>query len=228
MAKITPPATTELVECAVLFFLALSALAAATFGSVMLYQRGEERRRLGAPADPRLLLPERKSEPPPKASRQGEPTLETLDLGDIVEDGPDDWLVVGARRYREEQDTWALFALEGGDRQRLLEVRRRRGQLEVAFLDGVDDLPGGQLLQGLTYRQQSFTLEARGDARVTAEGEAQAAPASGRLAWARFGGAGGALLLVEDDPNGQRQGFYGQKVAASALSLMSGELNRDT
>lgn len=216
-----------------LFFLALSALAAATFGSVMLYQRGEERRRLdgGGPADPRLLLPERKpKEPPARRSdvptRSGEPTLETLQRGDIVVDGDEDWLISGTLHYREEQDTWTLHALEGGARHRFLEVRRRHGALEAAIVDVVDDLPRGQLLQGLTYAGQGFSLEARGDARVLVDGDVFGLSSGGRLAWSRYSGTGGALLLVEDHGAGRR-GLLGSRVPMGSLSFMSGELNRD-
>lgn len=212
-----------------LFFFALSCLAAATFGSVVLYQRGE-RRRLEASgiADPRLLLPARAGTPPKPASqppaRAGEPTLETLQLGDIVDDGEGDWVVDGTVRYREERETWALHALNGGARQRFLEVRRRGGSLEVAFVDPATGLPGGQLLQGLTFAGQTFHLEVRGDARVTIDGEVDGTSA-GTIAYARYSGPGGALLLVED-AGAARRAFFGSRVPASSLSLMSGELNR--
>lgn len=212
-----------------LFFLALSCLAAATFGSVVLYQRGERRRlEAGGVADPRLLLPERRTEPPKPAStppaRTGEPTLESLQQGDIVDDGENDWVVAGTARYREERETWALHALDGGARQRFLEVRRRQGSLEVAFVDRASGLPSGQLLQGLTFAGHSFQLDVRGDARVVVDGEVEGVGA-GTIAYARYGGAGGALLLVEDE-GAARRAYVGSRVPASSLSLMSGELNR--
>jgi hypothetical protein len=212
----------------VLFFLALSALAAATFGSVVLYQRGEKRRIEGA--DPRLLLPERKKKKkaePQKQKPAEDPTLEALAAGDIVVDGNDDWLVTGRVAYREERETWSLYALEGGDRVRYLEVRKRDGGLDVAFVEPARGLPTGQLLQGLTFSGHSFQLELRGDARVSVEGEVgSSCSGSGSvIAYARYGGAGGALLLVEDE-GAARRAFLGQRIPASSLSLMSGELNR--
>ncbi len=219
-----------------LFFLALSALAAATFGSVVLYQRGEKRRLSdGGVVDPRLMLPEKKpaiSVKPKKAGRSeppkaaDEPTLETLSRGDIVVDGDDDWLVTGTIAYREEKDTWALHALDGGTRQRFLEVRQRGGGLDVSFVDLVDGLPSGQLLQGLSFRGQSFALDVRGDARTSVDGEVgQRVSSGGVLAWARYSGGGGSLLLVEDE-GAARRAFLGNRVPPSSLSLMSGELNR--
>jgi hypothetical protein len=214
----------------VLFFLALSALAAATFGSVVLYQRGERNRLDGGVADPRLLLPERRKKDPkvkteaPKRSE--DPTLETLAQGDIVVDGDDDWLVTGTVGYREERDTWQLHALEGGDKRRFLEVRARDGVVDVAFVDPARGLPSGTLLQGLTFQGQSFHLEVRGDARTAVEGDVGADVSSGGvLAYARYGGPGGALLLVEDE-GAARRAFVGARVPASSLTLMSGELNR--
>lgn len=217
-----------------LFFLALSALAAATFGSVVLYQRGEKNR-LGGVADPRLLLPERKkpsdakSKPAPKKPSE-DPTLSTLAAGDIVVDGDDDWLVTGTVGYREEKDTWQLHALEGGNKRRFLEVRSRDGGVDVAFVDPVSGLPSGTLLQGLTFQGQTFQLELRGDARTAVSGDVGDAGAvvsrGGVLAYARYGGGGGALLLVEDE-GPLRRAFLGSRVPASSLTLMSGELNRD-
>ncbi len=213
-----------------LFLFALSFLAAATFGSVVLYQKGERRRLDDGGVDPHLLLPLHDDTAPPAAAtsgvpaRVGEPTLETLQRGDVVEDGPDDYIVVGSIRYREERDTWALHVLDGGTQQRLLEVRRRNGDLEVAFLNTTRDLPAGQLLQGLTFAGQSFQLEVRGDARTNVDGDVGGI-AGGVIAWARYGAAGGGLLLVEDDA-ATRRGWVGNRVPPSSLSLMSGELNR--
>ena len=212
-----------------LFFLALSALAAATFGSVVMYQRGEKKR-LGGVADPRLMLPERKKKDPkskpPAPSPSEDPTLLTLEQGDIVDDGNDDWLVTGTVRYREEKEIWQLHALEGGARRRFLEVRGRDGGVDVAFVDPVDGLPKGSLLQGLTFQGQSFHLEVRGDARTAVSGEVGDGVSSGGvLAYARYGGGGGALLLVEDE-GAARRAFLGTRVPASSLTLMSGALNR--
>jgi len=216
----------------VLFFFALSCLAAATFGSVVLYQKGERRRlEAGGGAEPRLLLGARSAGTPPKKpahADSGDPTLETLQRGDIVDDGESDWVVQGTLRYREERDSWALHGLLGGDRQRFLEVRRRGGALEVALVEAAHGLPGGQLLQGLTHAGHTFQLEVRGDARVAVDGEVVVGDRSlqpGVIAYARYSGAGGAVLLVEDE-GASRRAWLGERVPASSLSLMSGELNR--
>jgi len=211
-----------------LFFFALSCLAAATFGSVVLYQRGERRRlEAGGVADPRLLLPDPKpkaaSSSPPARAPDVEPTLETLQLGDIVDDGEHDYVVVGTVRLREERETWAMHTLEGGDRQRFLEVRRR-GAVDVAFVDVAHGLPAGQLFEGLTFGGRAYQLEVRGDARISVDGDVGGRK-PGVVAYARYAGAGGALLLVEDEGTARRA-FVGEKVPASSLSLMSGELNR--
>jgi hypothetical protein len=220
----------------VLFLFALSFLAAATFGSVVLYQKGEQRRLGdgGTGPDPRTLLPLHDDNAASASSssgsasappvRVGDPTLETLQRGDVVEDGPDDYIVIGTVRYREERDTWALHVLDGGSQQRFLEVRRRNGDLEVAFVERTTDLPPGQLLQGLTFAGQSFQLEVRGDARTTVDGDVSGV-AAGVIAWARYGAAGGGLLLVEDDA-ATRRAWVGARMPASSLSLLSGELNR--
>jgi hypothetical protein len=208
----------------VLFFFALSCLAAATFGSVVVYQRGERRRLEAASGGQATALLVTGRSAPAAPSRTVEPTLETLQTGDIVDDGEGDWVVSGSLRYREEKETWSLHALDGGARRRWLEVRRRHGQLEVAFVDVADGLPAGQLLQGLTFAGQSFTLDLRGDARIVVDGEVPGR-SSGACVYARYGGAGGALLLVEDE-GPTRRAFFGSRVPPSSVSLMSGELNR--
>ncbi len=218
----------------VLFFFALSCLAAATFGSVVLYQKGERRRLANGGAEQRLLLTgpnngaagARPTSQPPAAS--ADPTLETLQRGDVVDDGENDWIVAGSIRYREERDSWTLHCLEGGTTQRFLEVRRRGGSLDVALVDVAKGLPGGQLLQGLTYAGQSFQLDVRGDARVSIEGDVVVGDGSlqpGVISYARYRGPGDALLLVEDE-GAARRAWRGEKVPPSSLSLMSGELNR--
>ena len=211
-----------------LFFFALSCLAAATFSSVVLYQKGERRRLQSGVADPLLMLPFDSgpvvAAPSPPPGRVGDPTLENLQRGDIVEEGVDDYVVVGTVRYREERDTWALHVLDAGSRQRFLEVRRRNGLLEVAFVDVAEGLPSGQLFSGLTFQGHGFSLEGRGDARTTVDGET-AGLGTGRLAWARYGGAGGALLLVEDE-GAARRAFTGHRIPVTSLSLMPGDLNR--
>lgn len=240
-----------------LFFVALSCLAAATLGSVVVYQRGERRRLDGGRAPGRLPAGPAGGRPssssPPSVSSASpssgspasgtpawiraqagthetdafdEPTLTTLAPGDVVSDGVDDWVIAGSVRYREENDGWSLHVLDGGGSRRFLEVRSRRGSVEVALLDVADALPRGQLLGGLTYRGQSYLLDARGDARTAADGDVGVHAARGpSLTWARYTSAGGGLLIVEDEAT-IRRGYVGSRVEPSSLSILSGELNR--
>jgi hypothetical protein len=216
-----------------LFFLAISCLAVAAAGSAVAYQRGERRRLAGGGQRPLSLPRGRRAEEPSSDSRpaasgqdEDEPTLQTLACGDVVVDGVDDWIVSGTVRYREEADTWALHVLDGGVRRRFLEVRARRGDVEVVVLDTAEDVPRGLLPGGLTFRGQVLRLDGRGDARTTSEGRLDGqASAGGVLQWARYSAAGGAVLLVEDE-GARRRGFFGARVQPSSLSLMSGALNR--
>jgi len=220
----------------VLFFVALTCLAAATFGSVLAYQRGEQRRLQGGGGGPAGLLAAGSNGPRRARGGQGaptarpdgadEPTLTTLAPGDVVTDGVDDWVVSGSVRYREESDAWALHVLDGGAVTRFLEVRARRGVVEVALVDPAPDLPRGQLAGGLTFRGQLFSLEGRGDARTSVVGDVAAAGVGGGvLQWARYASPGGGLLLVEDE-GPLKRGFFGALVQPSSLSILSGELNR--
>lgn len=202
-----------------LLLIALTCLAAAAAGSVVVYQRSATLRLNTVDGTARL---------PPKGvpgeRPRAEPTLETLQFGDVVLDGTDDFVVTGTLQYREEQDQWSLHALDGGSARRFLEVRARGGVVQAAFLEPVDDAPlFGSLGQGLTYRGKALTLEARGDARASAQGEI--AREGGLVRYARFAGPGGALLVVEE-LGAQRRALFGHLAPASTLTIYPGELNR--
>jgi hypothetical protein len=201
----------------VLLFLALSCLAAAAVGSVVVYQRGASSRLAGA--DGTARLPARTEASVGEEPRRPEPTLETLQHGDIVLDGNDDYVVVGTLTYREEQDSWTLHVLDAGARRRFLEVRRRRGVLEVALLDAVGDAPvHGQLVGGLTYRGKPLTLDSRGDARVQPGGDTDDRGHPALLRYARYSGPGGALLLVEEE-GVTRRAYHGHEAPPSSLQI---------
>lgn len=195
-----------------LLFFALSCLAAAALGSVVVYQRGAQNR-LMAP-DGTARLPPKGVEGPPRP----ESTLETLQLGDVVLDGNDDYVVIGTMGYREEQEGWSIHSLDAGASRRFLEVKSRRGVVTAALLDVVEDAPiHGQLGTGLTYRGKPLTLEARGDAHTQPLGETDGR-AGGVLRYARYAGPGGALLLVEEEGTSKRA-LYGQAVPSSSLTI---------
>ena len=196
-----------------LLFFALSCFAAAALGSVVVYQRGAQTR-LTAPDGTARLPPKSALALPPRP----EPTLETLQLGDVVLDGNDDYVVVGTMSYREEQDSWNIHLLDAGATRRFLEVKSRRGVVTAALLDEVDDAPiHGQLGTGLTYRGKPLTLEARGDARTQPMGESDGRE-GGMLRYARYAGPGGALLLVEEASMSKRA-LYGHAVPSSSLTI---------
>lgn len=202
-----------------LLLIALTCLAAAAAGSVVAYQRSAALR-LGT-VDGTARLPP-KGVPGERA--RAEPTLETLQPGDVVLDGDDDFMVAGTLQYREEQEQWALHALDSGAAQRFLEVRARAGVVHAAFLEPVEDAPlFGNLGQGLTYRGRAMTLDARGDARATAQGEMKRE--GGLVRYARYSGPGGELLVIEE-LGARRRALFGSVTPTSTLSIYSGELNR--
>lgn len=204
-----------------LFLLALSCLAAATLGSVVVYQRGAQARLAGGGGAAALPPASMLDEPLPAVVDK---TLETLELGDVVSEGADDWVVAGTCVYREERDVWWMHVLDGGSRQKWLEVRRgaRGGPWEATFVEAVDDAPTfGQLYSGLTYHGMPFTLKARGDARVTTFGDVLGRM-EGLLKYTTYAGPGGAVLTIEEE-GAIRRAWFGQKVPASALAIMPGE-----
>jgi hypothetical protein len=197
----------------VLLFFALSCLAAAALGSVLVYQRSAAER-LGAPDGTARLPP--KSQPAVPA--RSEPTVETLQPGDVVLDGNEDYVVIGALSYREEQDSWSVFFLDAGATRRLLEVRTKGGVASASLLDLVEDAPiHGQLGSGLTYRGKPLTLEARGDARTQPSGETGGRSAA-LLKYARYAGPGGALLVVEEE-GAHKRALYGHALPTSSITI---------
>ena len=194
-----------------LLFLALSCLAAAALGSVAVYQRGAANR-LAAPDGAARLPPKRMNE-----QKRAEATLETLQHGDVVLDGNDDYVVVGTIGYREEQDAWALYVLDAGATKKFLEVRRKAGTVSSTMFDAVADAPiHGHLGNGLTYRSKPLTVDARGDARTTVSGESDGRVPS-LLKYARYTGPG-SVLVVEEEGTSKRA-YYGSPMPSDALTI---------
>lgn len=201
-----------------LFLLALSVLSVATVGSVVVYQRQATARLKGKDAPLALAAP------PPAVER----TFETLQAGDVVVCGGEDWVVRQRAEYDEEGDRWWLYVLDGGDADsshRFLEVRRQDGT-EVAMLSIAEDAPlFGQLGQGLTFRGDPYILQARGDARLLLDVRVDAAGLKdGRLGYARYDGPGGMRLIIEEQ-GGRRRAYAGELVAKKTFSLMPGDVS---
>ncbi len=196
-----------------LLFLALTALSLVTIGSVLAYQRGAQGRLRAAQGIGAL--------PPHEEEPVVDRTLETLQVGDVIVQGDEDWLIVGTCTYREEQDTWWLHRVDSGRQRRWFEVRRRDGWV-ACFLDEASDVPpSGQLYDGLTHKGLPYRLVRRGDARVSATGDTGEHP-RGLLRYATYEGPGGGYLNV-DEANGKRVSLTGESVVGEGLMLMPGE-----
>jgi hypothetical protein len=205
----------------VLFLLALSVLTAASVGSVFVYQKSAQRRQLqqGAPAKRALA-----QAPAPAAKpNTTEPTLPTLQVGDVVSNGVEDWLVLGTLAYREENERWALHHLQG-DGAQWLEVRRVNGAWQAAFVSPTTAIPAsGGLMDGLQVGSVSVLLEQRGDARVEVLGDC-AGRSGGLLGYLRYANPQGDVVVV--DEAARRFAYAGQRVVEGSLQIYSGELNR--
>lgn len=201
-----------------LFLLSLSLLSVVTLGSVVAYQRGAHKRLdEGLGADRRRLLTASSPPAPPATDR----TLDTLQVGDVVVDGDEDWLIIGTLTYQEEEERWCWHHLDSGRHHRWLEVRPRGGH-RACFWEPAADLPAfGQLPNGLTHRGVPYRLWRRGDARVTADGEV-GARAAGTLRYTIYEGPGGAMLHVEDG-DGARRAYGGTRTQGAGLMFMPGE-----
>jgi hypothetical protein len=199
-----------------LLTLTLIALGTVTVGSVVVYQRGARRRMLTSGDGSTPALPPARDEPAKEA------TLETLGPGDVIVEGNDDWLIVGTLEYREEGDRWQLHRVLGDGRHRWFEVRERDG-LVAAWFEPATDIPAfGQLYDGLTHRSLPFRLVRRGDARVSASGDAGDWP-TGLVRYATYEGPGGMYLNVDEPEGGDRRALSGERIVAEGLMLMGGD-----
>lgn len=194
-----------------LLILTLAGLSVVTIGSVLAYQRGAQARALGG--EPRRAL----AAPEPTRER----TLETLEVGDVVVHGDEDWLITGTLAYREEGERWWLHRLDGSGQERWLEVRDRGG-LVAALFEPATDIPSfGQLYDQLTHRGLPFRLVRRGDARVVADGDVGSRK-EGLYRYATYEGPGGGLLNVDEGGPG-RWALSGERVVGEGLMLMPGD-----
>lgn len=206
-----------------LFLLTLTLLSVVTVGSVVVYQRGVQRRLEEEDAEAKKALPpgvldeDDDEEEGPVCER----TLDTLRIGDVVLDGGVDWLIVGTLTFREEDEVWWLHRIDNGAAQKWLEVRDRQG-LVAAYFEPATDVPTfGQLASGLTHKGRPFHLTRRGDARVTAEGDV-AGRKEGLVRYATYEGPGGSYLNV-DEQDGQRISLSGERIVESGLLLLPGK-----
>ncbi len=190
----------------------------ATVGSVVVYQRQATARLKGKDTLAALPAPQE-----PASER----TFETLQAGDVVVWGEQDWVVKQRVVYDEEGDLWWLYVLDDGNaskERRYLEARRQDGT-EVALLTRADDAPlFGQLGQGLTFRGDPFLLDTRGDAFLSLDTRTDAAGiVAGRLSYSRYKGPGGLWLIIEEQA-GVRRAYAGELVAKKTFSLMPGNV----
>jgi hypothetical protein len=205
----------------------------ATVGSVFVYQRGiagrlppPEIRGGRALKEPLSRATAAAADKPAAPARVGKATLDNLTIGDVVQDGPSDFVVAGTVRFREEKDAWAHHLLDGGIEKRWLEVRAVSGTSHAAFLEPAPDAPTfGALGAGLTWRGKPFSLSGRGDARASVEGDVEGR-AAGTVKYSRYSGPSGEALWIEEEGN-KRRALLCREVAPSSLSLLGGELVRE-
>lgn len=199
--------------------LVLGVLSVVTVASAVAYQRGSRKALSGG--SPRQLAAHTSR----RATKQKDVALEdrrldTLQVGDVLLDGPEDWLVVGCVRYQEEDEYWFLYRVDNGSEQKWLEARQRK-DWQAAWLEMVHDLPNfGQLADGFTFRHRVLQLWRRGDARIEVTGEVDGR-ASETIRYATYVGRGDELLCVESGREQQRA-LFGRRIVAEGLMLMPG------
>lgn len=198
--------------------LVLGVLSVVTVTSAVVYQRNSRKALTqGAqllPAHPRKLPPPERDAP--TEDRQ----LDTLQVGDVILDGDEDWLICGCIRYQEEEETWFLYRVDNGSTQKWLEARHRK-DWQAAWLDTVNDLPDfGQLADGFTFRQRVLQLWRRGDARLEVSGDVDGR-ASEVIRYATYLGRGDEILCLEFGQN-HRRALYGTRTLAHGWMLMPG------
>lgn len=200
-----------------LLLLTFAAVSAAALGSVVLYQREAQRRLSGAPEGAARSLPAPRPPTGPAIDRE----LHTLQLGDVVLEGDEDWLLVGTVHYREEEERWFLHRMEGGRRQRWLYVRAMPAWQALWLEDADDAASFGRLADALTFRARTLELWRRGDAGLRVEGEVMDRSA-GQVHYSVYCGHGGEVLVIEQIAE-HRRAMAGTRILEGSLTLMPGE-----
>ena len=154
----------------------------------------------------------------PSGTRQ--PTIFTLQLGDIVQYNNIDWVIEDKLIYNEDGWEWFDYLLQDGDRIGFLSVDDD-DTLEVSFTETIKDCPVENPPPGqITYRQKVYNKDESGTAQMKRARKPER-PAESCQSY-DYTGPGDAILSVEVW-SGQTEVSVGETVRPYQLTFLPGD-----
>ncbi|MEL7512122.1 MAG: DUF4178 domain-containing protein [Cyanobacteria bacterium J06554_3] len=157
-----------------------------------------------------------------KSSAPGtrQPTLFTLQLGDVVQYDNIDWIIEDKLTYNDDGWEWVEYLIQDGDRIGFLSVDDD-DTLEVSITETVKDIqvdnpPAGQI----TYRQQVYNQDEKGTAKLKRARHPERAAET--CQYFDYTGPGDAVMAVEIW-SGQTEVSVGQSVRPYQLTFLPGD-----
>ncbi|MEL6780477.1 MAG: DUF4178 domain-containing protein [Cyanobacteria bacterium J06597_16] len=153
------------------------------------------------------------------ASGLRQPTVFTLELGDIVQYENNDWVIEDKLTYNEDGWKWVEYLLQDGDRIGFLSVEDD-DTLEVSFTETVKDCPVGNPPETeINYNNITYTQEESGTATLT---RLRKPGTSETCKYYDYEGPGDAVLSIEQWGN-QTEVSVGVSVRPYQLTFLPGD-----
>ncbi len=156
----------------------------------------------------------------PASSGSRQPTIFTLQLGDVVQYDNVDWIIEDKLTYNDDGWEWIEYLLQDGDRIGFLSVEDD-DTLEVTFTEKVSDCPvSNPPPVQVTYRQQIFNRSETGTATLKRQRRPERSAET--CQYHDYSGPGEAVMSVEVW-NGSVEVSVGTSVRPYQLTLLSGD-----
>jgi hypothetical protein len=157
--------------------------------------------------------------PSSAASGVRQPTIFTLQLGDIVQYQNTDWVVEDQLTYRDADWKWTEYLLQDGDRLAFLSVDDD-DTLEVSLTETVKDCPvSNPPTEQVIYRQQIYQQAESGTATLTR----QRKPGIRETCqYYDYTGPGNAILSIEQWAS-ETEVSVGESIRAYQLTFLPGD-----
>lgn len=171
-----------------------------------------------------ILLLVRQHRLGPKSDRSlgaMERTIFTLQIGDVVQFGGQDWIVEGQLLYNQDGFTWLEYLLQDAEQIRWLSVEED-DRVEVALLEPTTALEvGSQPPPQLSFAGQSYRCIESGVAQMSRRGKTRQRQAE-QCRYFDYQGPGEQVLSIEDW-GGETEVTVGKRISPLALVLLPGE-----
>ncbi len=156
----------------------------------------------------------------PAATGTRQPTVFTLQLGDVVQYDSIDWIIEDKLTYNDDGWEWVEYLLQDGDRISFLSVEDD-DTLEVTFTEKVSDCPvDNPPASQITYRQQIFNRSEKGTAQLKRQRHPERAAET--CQYHDYSGPNETVMSIEIW-DGQIEVSVGNKVRPYQLTFLPGD-----